>query len=193
MLRRYRIHLQSASSKRLYLPRKLGNVVQKSERIEHQLFTMLDRSKNTSLRRAAILKAMKNEKTVNSVVSEYLRARYKGDVNLETLYSEIKTKARDEKLYRAASNNIVDMKNSSLWLMQGNVNAQDEGYLCYLQDRNMFGGDPSILKHCKERINMLHLATQCNEMLGHEYTRRHNEVVKCIHLLLCNKYGIKAS
>ena len=30
-------------------------------------------------------------------------------------------------------------------------------------------------------------------MLGHDYTRRHNEVVKCIHLLLCNKYGIKRS
>eukprot|EP00734_Pompholyxophrys_sp_LG126_P000377 Pompholyxophrys_sp_v1_NODE_145_length_1573_cov_1.496047.p1 type:complete len:206 gc:universal NODE_145_length_1573_cov_1.496047:1181-564(-) len=30
-------------------------------------------------------------------------------------------------------------------------------------------------------------------MLGHDYTRRHNEVVKCIHLFLCNKYGIKRS
>ena len=28
-------------------------------------------------------------------------------------------------------------------------------------------------------------------MLGHDYTRRHNEVVRCIHLTLCNKYGIK--
>ena len=30
-------------------------------------------------------------------------------------------------------------------------------------------------------------------MLGHDYTRRHNEVVKCIHLILCNKYGLKNS
>ena len=28
-------------------------------------------------------------------------------------------------------------------------------------------------------------------MLGTEYTRRHNEVVRCIHLFLCNKYGIR--
>ena len=35
------------------------------------------------------------------------------------------------------------------------------------------------------------VATQCSKMLGQDYTRRHNEVVKCIHLLLCNKYGIK--
>ena len=123
-------------------------------------------------------------------------------MNLETLeaaqkrslYSEIKTKTRHEKLYRAASNELVDMKNSSLWLMQGNVKAQDEAYLCYLQDRNMFGGDPGICQHCKERTKSVdHLATQCSKMLGYDYTRRHNEVVKCIHLLLCNKYGIKRS
>ncbi|KAF7678800.1 hypothetical protein TCON_2561 [Astathelohania contejeani] len=28
-------------------------------------------------------------------------------------------------------------------------------------------------------------------MLGHDYTRRHNEVLRCIHLLLANKYGFK--
>ena len=30
-------------------------------------------------------------------------------------------------------------------------------------------------------------------MLDHDYTGRHNEVLKCIHLFLCNKYGIKRS
>ncbi|KAI5170369.1 hypothetical protein PAEPH01_1372 [Pancytospora epiphaga] len=29
-------------------------------------------------------------------------------------------------------------------------------------------------------------------MLCHDYTRRHNEVVRCIHLRLCLKYGLKA-
>jgi len=27
-------------------------------------------------------------------------------------------------------------------------------------------------------------------MLYHDYMRRHNEIVRCIHLLLCNKHGI---
>ena len=27
-------------------------------------------------------------------------------------------------------------------------------------------------------------------MLYHDYMRRHNEIVRCIHLFLCNKYGI---
>ena len=30
-------------------------------------------------------------------------------------------------------------------------------------------------------------------MLGHDYMRRHNEVVRCIHMTLCSKYGIKKS
>jgi hypothetical protein len=58
----------------------------------------------------------------------------------------------------------------------------------------MFGGMPGTCTHCKERIKSVdHLATQCRKMLVHDYTRRHNEVVKCIHLFLCNKYKIKRS
>ncbi|KAF7684304.1 hypothetical protein TCON_0511 [Astathelohania contejeani] len=30
-------------------------------------------------------------------------------------------------------------------------------------------------------------------MLGHDYTRRHNEVLRCIYLLLANKYALKKS
>ncbi|TBU20456.1 hypothetical protein CWI38_0068p0060 [Hamiltosporidium tvaerminnensis] len=30
-------------------------------------------------------------------------------------------------------------------------------------------------------------------MLGHDYSRRHNEVVRCIHFLLLNKYKFKSS
>ncbi|KAI5169672.1 hypothetical protein PAEPH01_0905 [Pancytospora epiphaga] len=29
-------------------------------------------------------------------------------------------------------------------------------------------------------------------MLYHDYTRKHNKVVRCIHLSLCTKYEIKA-
>ena len=37
------------------------------------------------------------------------------------------------------------------------------------------------------------MATKCEKMLGHDYMRRHNEVVKCIHMLLCKKYKIEDS
>jgi hypothetical protein len=55
----------------------------------------------------------------------------------------------------------------------------------------MFGDKPGNCPHFKERIKTVdHLATQCERMLYHDYMRRHNEIVKCIHLMLCNKYNI---
>ena len=92
------------------------------------------------------------------------------------------------------SNELVDIENSSKWLCKGNISAIEEAHMCYLQDRNIFGSNPGMCHHCRERPKTVdHLATQCNRMLGHDYTRRNNEIVKCLHLFLCNKYGIKKS
>ena len=86
------------------------------------------------------------------------------------------------------------MKNSSAWLKHGNIKPQDEARYCYMQDRNMFGSDRSLCPHCKTKPKSVdHLATQCEKMLYHDYTRRHNEVVRCIHLGLCTAFKIKAS
>ena len=147
---------------------------------------------------------MQDENSSTAIIVPYLKIKYniQGEVTLKILedaqksllYSEIKNKTRHEKLYRAKSNEMVDLEKSSLWMTHGNISAKDEAHLCYLQDRNLFGGAPGICPHCKERPKSVdHLASQCNRMLGHDYTRRHNEVVKCIHLFLCNKYGIKRS
>ena len=147
---------------------------------------------------------MQEEKFPTAIISEYLSFRYgiKEEINQEILeaaqknylYNEIKNKTRHEKLYRAKSNKLVALANSSLWLLKGNINAREEAHLCYLQDRNLFGGSPGICQHCKERPKTVdHLATQCSRMLGHDYTRRHNEVVKIIYLFLRSKYGIKRS
>ncbi|KAL6120507.1 hypothetical protein NUSPORA_02757 [Nucleospora cyclopteri] len=38
-----------------------------------------------------------------------------------------------------------------------------------------------------------HLATRCDRMLAFDYTKRHNEVLRCIHLLMCLRYGLKSS
>lgn len=210
ILVRHKVHLQPANTERLYLPRKelgrgLCNIVFKSEKIQLALFKTLDDTKHTSLRRAAILKTMQEENNSLAIILEYLAIKYNTkkeeinnksleDLQKKSLYSDIKQKSRHEKLYRARENELVDIENSSIWLSKGNISVRDEAYLCYLQDRNMFGGAPGLCPHCKERTKSVdHLATQCSKMLGHDYTRRHNEIVKCLHLLLCNKYGIKRS
>ncbi|KAF9761857.1 hypothetical protein NGRA_2372, partial [Nosema granulosis] len=87
----------------------------------------------------------------------------------------------------------VSMKDSSIWLKHGNIPAKREGALCFLQDRNIFLGESNKCFHCGDATKTAdHLASKCEKMLGNDYTRRHNEVLKCIYLLLCNKYGLKS-
>lgn len=111
-----------------------------------------------------------------------------------SLYSEIKSKTLHQKLYNASENELFSIKDSSLWLRKGNIPPRDEAALCSLQDRNAFLGDKSKCPHCNSSVKTVdHLASRCDRLLGHDYTRRHNEVVRCIHLFLCNKYGLKSS
>lgn len=79
-------------------------------------------------------------------------------------------------------------------MKKGNIRPRDEAAYCFLQDRNIFLGEKVQCPHCRIANKTVdHLATKCDRMLGHDYVRRHNEVVRCIHLLLCNKYGIRRS
>ena len=51
-----------------------------------------------------------------------------------------------------------------------------------------------MCSHCNQSKRKIdHMATRCKKMLGHNYIRRHNEIVKCLHLLLCKKYNIEIS
>ncbi|TBU11910.1 hypothetical protein CWI38_0985p0030 [Hamiltosporidium tvaerminnensis] len=49
-----------------------------------------------------------------------------------------------------------------------------------------------MFQHCNQSIKTEdQVATKCEKMLDHDLSRRHNEVVRCIHLLLLNKYKFK--
>ncbi|KAF7670486.1 hypothetical protein TCON_2855, partial [Astathelohania contejeani] len=84
---------------------------------------------------------------------------------------------------------------SSTWMKYGNIDPHAEGIYCYIQDRNVFWRDNALqCQHCgKTKKSIDHLATGCDRMLRNDYTRKHNEVLRCIHLLLANKYGLKKS
>ena len=200
------VHLQPACKERLYLPRNeigrgLCNIVHQSERMQLELLKSLEASKEVSLRRAAILKTLQDENASLAIIDIFLKEKYsiQGAIDKvvllkaqkDLLYSNIENKPIHKKLYDIRKNEQVDVTGSSIWLTKGNNKAQDEARFCYLQDRNMFGGKAGSCPHCKEKMKTVdHLATQCDRMLYHDYMRRHNEVVKCIHLLLCNKYDI---
>ncbi|TBU10176.1 hypothetical protein CWI38_1964p0010 [Hamiltosporidium tvaerminnensis] len=175
-----KIHLRPGCKERLYLPRKelgrgLHSVEFKSEHMLLQLLDCLEKHKDTSTRRAAIFKKLE-------------------EAQLANLYNEIKNRKLHSKLYSARNNELVSVNDSSRWLKKGSVRPRDEAVFCYIQDRNVFWGAEGMCQHCNQsRKTVDHLATKCEKMLGHDYTRRHNEVVRCIHLLLLNKYKFKSS
>ena len=74
-------------------------------------------------------------------------------------------------------------------MKKGNNTQQSEGFYCYLQDRNIFfGQNKGKCNHCKSANKAP--ATMFAKILHHDYLHRHNEGLKCFHLLLCNRYEI---
>ena len=205
----YKVHLQPANKERLYMPRsKLGrglcNIEHKSEHMLLELNKSFEKSRNVSLRRAAILKVEKDNSTHLALINSFLIAKYKlqesftlkilCEAQIKSLIVDIKEKQCHERLFRVCDHELADVKDSAIWLANGNIKPRDEGAYCFLQDRNIFFGEKVQCPHCRSAFKTVdHLATKCDRMLGHDYTRRHNEVLKCIHLTLCNKYGIRNS
>jgi hypothetical protein len=168
-----------------------------------ELRETLERTKNVSTRRAAILKVEQNSSSHISATENYIKGKYNLnekptqksliEAQKKLLFKEIGKKTNHHKLFNMKANIHASISGSSMWLKNGNIKAE-EGRLCGLQDRNLFCGNIPICNHCKEaRGTIDHLATRCDKMLSHDYTRRHNEVVRCIHLLLRNEYGINSS
>ncbi|TBU12146.1 hypothetical protein CWI38_0879p0020, partial [Hamiltosporidium tvaerminnensis] len=159
----------------LYLPRtELGRGLHSVKlRSEHMLL------RNTT-RRPAILKYRLVEEVTKKSLEE---------AQLAKLYNEIEKRKLHSKLYNARKNELVSVSDSSRWLKRGNIRPRNEAVFCYIQDRNVFWGADGVCQHCgKSGKTVDHLATRCEKMLSHDYTRRHNEVVICLHLLLLNRY-----
>ena len=160
-----------------------------------KLFNALSEFKEISTRRGAILETQNHNKTHLSTIIPFLCIKYSvpsinssenlAEIQIKKLYSEINSKINHKKLYNFTNNELASIKESSKWLKKGNIKAQEEAAFALLQDRNIFCGNIEKCPHCKNSSKSVdHLATKCDRMVGHDYTRRHNEVVRCIHLHL---------
>ncbi|TBU10100.1 hypothetical protein CWI38_2021p0010, partial [Hamiltosporidium tvaerminnensis] len=169
VLVKHKIHLRPVCKKRLYLPgTELGRGLHSVD-------------KEISTRRAAILKVENNNKTHLALITGFSNVKYR--------FVEEFTK----KLYNARKNELVSVSDSSRWLKRGNIRPRNEAVFCYIQDRNVFWGADGVGQHCnKSGKTVDHQATRCEKMLCHDYTRRHNEVVRCLHLLLLKRYKFKS-
>ncbi|KAK1347684.1 hypothetical protein LUQ84_002947 [Hamiltosporidium tvaerminnensis] len=169
-----------------------------------QLLDCLEKSKEISIRRAAILKLENNNKTHLALIKGFLKVKYRlveevtkkslEEAQLAKLYNEIEKRKLHSKLYNARKNELVSVSDSSRWLKRGNIRPRNEAVFCYIHDRNVFWGADGMCQYCgKSGKTVDHLATRCEKKLGYDYTRRHNEVVRCLHLLLLNRYKFKSS
>jgi hypothetical protein len=207
ILIKYKIHKQPANKERLYLPRSelgrgLHKVEYKSELMILQLKQTLESTKSRSLRREAILKSEREAQTHFANIDGYLRVKYDlkdeeltrktvEEAQRKRLYSEINSRMNHGKLYRAKLDPVISMEGSTLWLKYSSIKPREEAALCSLQDRNMFCGVTGPCPHCQKRQKTVdHMATQCERMLAHDYMRRHNEALRCIHLQICRNYGL---
>ncbi|TBU03818.1 hypothetical protein CWI36_0856p0010, partial [Hamiltosporidium magnivora] len=162
-----KIYLRPGCKDCLYLPRtELGRGLHSIElRSEHMLLQFLDRlenSKEISTRRAAILKVKNNNKTHLALIKGFLKKSLE-EAQLAKLYNEIEKQ------------NFIQS-----YIMQEKMNLPpNEAVFCYIQDRNVSWGAEGMCQHCKQsRKTVNHLATRYKKMLGHDYTRRHDEVIR---------------
>ena len=143
----YKVHLQPANKERLYMPRaQLGrglcNIEHKSVHMLFQLNKSLEGFRTVSLRRAAILKVEKDNSTHLALINSYLIAKYKlneslnskilCEAQLKSLIVDIKEKECHERLFRVCDHELADVKDSAIWLTQGNIKPRDEGAFCFL-------------------------------------------------------------
>ena len=210
ILRGYRIDLHPPNSERLYLKRDqlgrgLESMEMKAERILLEMNRKLSKRAEYCNRAHAIIQVEKQYGTQLAIISQYLKSKYNInndqelttkdliEIQVQTLLNNIKNNEIHKKFMQAHEDHHVDVKPSAKWLKKGNNTPQSEGLYCYLQDRNIFfGQNKGKCNHCKSAEKSVdHLATKCGRMLHHDYLHRHNEVLKCIHLLMCNRYGLK--
>ncbi|TBU11951.1 hypothetical protein CWI38_0965p0010, partial [Hamiltosporidium tvaerminnensis] len=183
-----KIHLRPGCKERLYLPRTelgrgLNSVELRSEHMLLQLLDCLEKSKEISTRRAAILMVENNNKTHLTLIKGFLKVKYRlveevtykslEEAQLTKLHNEIEKRKLHLKLYNARKNDPLSVSDSSIWLNKGNIRPHNEA------DRNVFWGAECMCQHWNKS--------------GHDYTRRHNQVVRCLHLLLLNRYKFKSS
>ncbi|KAI5148113.1 hypothetical protein ENBRE01_3047, partial [Enteropsectra breve] len=202
-----KVHIGRANKQRLYLSREeLGRGLEmvefKSERILLNLNRYLQGKENS--KKYCIKKSEEENKSHLGIIKSYLKIKYNFEnenftieelkkVQKALLYKEIEEKIMHKKLFESRKNIFVDMVESSRWLKTGNISPVQEAFLCLLQDRNILYKEMATgqCNHCQQAKKTVdHLATRCEKMLYYDYTLRHNEVIKAIHLMICNRYNI---
>ncbi|KAI5150893.1 hypothetical protein ENBRE01_1768 [Enteropsectra breve] len=205
ILRGKKIHAQDSNTERLYLKRNdMGRglicIEHKWEKIN---FTFKKYLQNRYLNNDKIRMIWENEesKCTNLIlIEEFIKRKYKinEEINIKLIEEKQKhnlLQAINKKLIHSIlyenQEKQYSRDKSSEWLKNGNISPQTERNLCRIQDRNCFHDGKEKCPVCKRGSkNIEHLATKCTGLLDMEYKKRHNNLVKCLHLHMSRRYGL---
>lgn len=197
---------RAGNMERLYLSRKelgrgLKNINESAESMLLGMHTKLRESEDTKL-------MLVNEEVKGTILGQILKTlnnRYQIETREPTARSvkEAQKLARMERISRKALhkvvyedvNSVLDLEESSKWMKQGDVSPKDEGLWMKLQDRNWFHSEGHKQCHiCRSKqITVDHLATRCERLVSTEYRRRHDDILKSIHMHIAKRHGFTSN
>ena len=192
---------KSANVERLYLPRNdlgrgLTNILFSAELIAANLHLKLRNDAQTA---SIILDEIKKQTFLGNII-QVIDTKY--DILLNEFSPKMLKKAQLDSLREKISSSSLhsvlrrdpmdrlDFVTSSTWLRNGQHSVMDEALWAKVQDCNLFPGQPPC-RHChSKQLTVDHLATRCNSLVNFHYRRRHDLVVKSLHLHIARQYGL---
>ncbi|KAG0435477.1 LINE-1 reverse transcriptase like protein [Dictyocoela muelleri] len=197
------IHNKTACKERLYLKRKymgrgLNSLEFTHDKLLHNILQKIEMKSNSCVRNKLIKSVYENFSISLKELKEKLKNKYNiqhdhlnsytlEDAFQKKMIEKIKKKELHGTLFKEFES-LNDIKDSSIWLKRGKLSPKTEGYLCNIQDRNIFYQKPKC-HHCnKSTASVDHIATRCEKMLYFDYKKRHDDIQKIILISILNKY-----
>lgn len=201
---KYRAHHPRACKERFHLPRSVGGrgVTDLREIYERQTLNLkkyfIDMARTSDFHRA-ITKKDENLTPLNlsnNILTEnknFLKEKLENWQKKELHGRYANTLERPE----------INKDASLAWLNNSGIFAETEGFACAIQDQviptksylKYIIKEPKITntkcRMCKEaHENIEHIISGCKNLAPKEYTNRHNDIAKIIHIELCVKYNL---
>lgn len=177
---------------RSLLGRGLNNVEDKAERILLQFHTFLANRKSVCQRKKCIIYNEKTKATQLGLINEYILSKYSvNKLNVKDL-EKLQQKNLTARI-SAKSLHLTVIKHLKMktWISNQEVCGLELGiilpavkpYIAYCKIEIYSSANQMLCNHCNAKIKSVdHLATKCGRLLYINYTQRHDEVLRCLHL-----------
>ncbi|KAG0435853.1 hypothetical protein DMUE_4498 [Dictyocoela muelleri] len=204
---KYKFHFIDSSIERLYLPRwqngrGVKSILNHVETISYNFSNYINENNTTrkkiikiGLESSSDSKILYKKKSIMEryrLIENEINKSTINDIQKNQLIESLKNKSLHGTFFKKLLEMNLSHTNCNEWLLYGNQKPSSEAYGFLMQDRYLSSFyNSGKCKFCKKaNVSIDHLATRCRLLLHSSYIRRHNEVVKCIHLRIMKKFLI---